>query len=157
MALTDLASVFGELFRAQKGASANTSAQLTLTTAYQDLVFSGNAGLNAGAAPNAAFVGVWTPGATATSVTLRALVSLDGGTTYAAPPTIPSPTDGTNTAYQSEIVFNKANWGNVDTAMNIACILDAVKGYRTFKIQAKSDSASGSPTLVLQTASGTGE
>ncbi len=156
MALTDLLSIVGELFRATKSSSANTgTTAAALTTSYADILWSGNAGINVGAAPCVGYTGAWTPGATATLVTIKLFVSNDSGATWAPAPNIPSSTSGAVTAYPVEVTFNKADWGNVATVMQISFLVAVAKGFRSSKLMAKSDSATGSPALTLQGAAGT--
>lgn len=146
----------GENQVAQKSATPLTSAVLTLATTYVDVLFGAtpSAILVAGNNPCIGAVALWTPGATPALLTIRVLVSLDDGVTFAAPPYIPSATaTGTTPAYPQIVTFAKADWGNVATVMNCGFTI-RVPGFRTFKLQALSDSVTNAPVVTIQLGAG---
>lgn len=139
----------GENQRAKKAHTPLTSSTLTLATSYLDVPFGTDQIIDVGGAPWVTFMGHLTPGS-ATTITYRVLVSHDGVVFAPAPIlTAQSGASGDSNAYPHEVTYAVADWTDDEIPLEARA-----NGWRFWKLQAKVDSITGTPTLAVDAAAG---
>lgn len=152
---------------AVKGVARATSAELTLSTSFQDVITYTQGGV--------AGSGAWIPVGnlpsivaqlnfkygSATTITVQPWGSnYDDGTNGAPVPYIPADADGVAEVFPTQLVYTKATWyaaeGNPATRVYLPLVLKTFP-YRYVKFQAKVDSTTGAPTLIIDITGGTQE